>query len=277
LRVRFARDSLVFSAGEEFEFPRRSAPGPRRRSPTIPWSAACACRRPEATPSCGRRPRSPCRARRPAAGNRSLVARVPEQDAFTICTSRSASGRLPTRCLANQGPHSAQRSTRGASSASGSAGCRGVASRGRDTAAGRRWRRERGVPARRAAPAAARPDAVSGNRSPNCRTGNGCPGSDSSGREAPIGNGLSRLRKVASRDLGRTVAGRLAGVSGWSPKSAAPHVVEVEVSGRRGADPGISVVEPNAAGMVTPIGLHSGVDVAAAVDATSSRAASGTG
>ena len=98
------------------------------------------------------------------------------------------------------------------------------------------------------------------------------PGSDSSGREAPIGNGLSRLRKAAGREFVELSPG------GWQayPLPVAsvgmPHVVEVEYPGAAAQTLGISVVEPNAAGMVTPIGLHSGVDMAAPVDATSSGA-----
>ena len=96
------------------------------------------------------------------------------------------------------------------------------------------------------------------------------PGSDSSGREAPIGNGLSRLRKAAGREFVELSPG------GWQayPLPVAsvgmPHVVEVEYPNAAEQTLGISVVEPNAAGMVTPIGLHSGVDIAAPLDATSS-------
>jgi hypothetical protein len=96
------------------------------------------------------------------------------------------------------------------------------------------------------------------------------PGSDSASREAPIGNGLSRLRKAAGRDFVELSPG------GWQayPLPVAgvglPHVVEVEYPQAAAQTLGISVVEPNAAGMVSPIGLHSGVDVAAPMDAASS-------
>ena len=46
-------------------------------------------------------------------------------------------------------------------------------------------------------------------------------------------------------------------------QAGVPHVVEVEYPTQAAQTLGISVVEPNAAGMVTPIGLNSGVDVAA--------------
>lgn len=98
------------------------------------------------------------------------------------------------------------------------------------------------------------------------------PNSDSSLREAPLGNGLSRLRKGAGREFVELLPG------GWQayplPVSAIgmPHVVEVEYPGNLEQTLGLSVVEPNAAGLVSPIGLHSGVDVARATDAAAAAA-----
>jgi len=98
------------------------------------------------------------------------------------------------------------------------------------------------------------------------------PNSDSSVREAPLGNGLSRLRKAAGRDFVELLPG------GWQayplPVAAVgmPHVVEVEYPSHAAQTLGISVVEPNAAGMVAPIGLHSGVDVAGTVEGGPVRA-----
>jgi hypothetical protein len=97
------------------------------------------------------------------------------------------------------------------------------------------------------------------------------PNSDSSVRETPLGNGLSRLRKAAGRDLVELLPG------GWQayplPVSAIglPHVVEVEYPSNTAQTLGISVVEPNAAGMVAPIGLHSGVDVTRVTAAAPAR------
>ncbi len=87
------------------------------------------------------------------------------------------------------------------------------------------------------------------------------PGLDSSGRETPIGNRLSRPRKEAGREWIELLPG------GWQAyplpveQLGVPHVVEVEYPAQAAQTLGISVVEPNAAGMVTPIGLNSGVDV----------------
>jgi len=89
------------------------------------------------------------------------------------------------------------------------------------------------------------------------------PGLDSSGHETPVGNGLSRVRKDAGREWIELLPG------GWQayplPVGAVtmPHAVEVEYPTQVAQTLGISVVEPNAAGIVTPIGLNSGVDVAA--------------
>ena len=93
------------------------------------------------------------------------------------------------------------------------------------------------------------------------------PNSDSSLEETPLGNGLSRLRQAAGREFVELLPG------GWQayplPVSAIgmPHVVEVEYPGNLEQTLGLSVVEPNAAGMVSPIGLHSGVDVARVTEA----------
>ncbi len=89
------------------------------------------------------------------------------------------------------------------------------------------------------------------------------PGADSNGLETPIGNRLSRARKGADREFVELLPG------GWQAyplpvgQAGVPHVVEVEYPTQAAQTLGISVVEPNAAGMVTPIGLNSGVDVAA--------------
>lgn len=97
------------------------------------------------------------------------------------------------------------------------------------------------------------------------------PGLDSSGRETPLGNGLSRLRKEASREYLELLPG------GWQAyplpvgRVGVPHVVEVEYPGHAAQTLGISVVEPNAAGLVTPIGPNSGVDVASGTNPLPAR------
>lgn len=97
------------------------------------------------------------------------------------------------------------------------------------------------------------------------------PGLDSSGRETPIGNRLSRLRTEAGREWIELLPG------GWQAyplpvaQPGVPHVVEVEYPAQTAQTLGISVVEPNAAGMVTPIGLNSGVDVEPGAGASATR------
>ncbi|NLF70967.1 MAG: hypothetical protein GX575_18190 [Candidatus Anammoximicrobium sp.] len=89
------------------------------------------------------------------------------------------------------------------------------------------------------------------------------PGSDASAHETPVGNGLSRVRKNGAREWIELLPG------GWQAyplpvgSVGMPHVVEIEYPTPGAQTLGISVVEPNAAGIVTPIGLNSGVDIAA--------------
>ena len=149
--------------------PTRSAASRR----TIRWSARFACGRPEATPSCGRRAAKRGSGR--TASRRKSVpfrSRCPNKRASMICTSRSASG----------GCRRVSRRPRMCASAASSWWSSNRSRLRRPERPGKSWPRRslRPTPVRRrtrpappAGASAARP-AVSGNRSPSCRIGNGC-------------------------------------------------------------------------------------------------------
>ena len=89
------------------------------------------------------------------------------------------------------------------------------------------------------------------------------PGSNSDESTAPLGNGLSRTAKRADRKFVQLLPG------GWQAyplavrKAGVPHVVEIEFPGGIEQTLGISILETNSAGMVSPIGPSFGIDVPA--------------
>lgn len=79
--------------------------------------------------------------------------------------------------------------------------------------------------------------------------------------QGPLDNGLVSLREHLGHQLTELAP------TGWQAaplpisRIGAPHLLEVEYPNDSGQTLAISVLEPNAAGMVTPLGLDSGVDV----------------
>jgi hypothetical protein len=79
--------------------------------------------------------------------------------------------------------------------------------------------------------------------------------------QGPLGNGKSRSRELGGRSWIELDA------DGWQAyplpvsRIGQPHILEVEYPGDLKQTLGISIIEPNAAGSVAPIGLDSGVDV----------------
>ncbi len=268
LRVRFQRDSLVFETGEKFEFhvaPHLAA-GVEPDDPLVCTARLCPARTETELWEETREVRTGRSGEPLETGPWTLA--MPDQEGVYDLHLTLSKRRLPTRfaptkditerivqvvVLSRQPPPATAAAWEvvaetqpqvDTGTAAGAAGSPGI------TAAGSTTRLWKSLP-----------------RLPHWKW---LAGADSSGRETPIGNGLSRLLKAAGGEYVELSPG------GWQayPLPVAgtgqPHVVEVEYPNTREQTLGISVVEPNAAGMVTPIGLHSGVDVAPAVDANSS-------
>lgn len=93
------------------------------------------------------------------------------------------------------------------------------------------------------------------------------PGGESSPSEEPLGNGKSKPLSVGGRQFVELAA------NGWQAyplaigRVGAPHILEVEYPNDFAQTFGISILTPNAAGIVAPITLDSGVDIPA-VDPT---------
>lgn len=87
--------------------------------------------------------------------------------------------------------------------------------------------------------------------------------------QEPLSNDKSRLRRVGDKELVELAA------DGWQAyplpidNVQQPHILEIEYAASTKQSLGISIVEPNAAQMVGPLGLDSGVDVPESTDGTS--------
>jgi len=97
------------------------------------------------------------------------------------------------------------------------------------------------------------------------------PGSEKSGKRRPLGNGKSRKQVHPTHEFVELLAG------GWQAyplpitEPGLPHVLEVQYPSDNQQTLGISILEPNAAGVVTPVGISSGLDVPATGSTTSPR------
>lgn len=259
LRVRFERDALVFATGEQFEFfvSPHLTPGVEPDDLLVCSVRLCEARTEDKVWEEVREARASSSGETLEIGPWSLT--LPEHEGVYDLRITLGKRRLPTRFSPTR--ELAQRSVqlvvlRPQPSPPGAAPWQLVAEALPQIDAG---------PGRNAPPATAGAVANPGNRLwkslPKLPHWKWLPYADAGGRETPIGNGRSRPCQTAARGLVELLPG------GWQayPLPVAtvglPHVVEVEYPARTAQTLAISVLEPNAAGMISSIGLHSGVDV----------------
>ncbi len=97
------------------------------------------------------------------------------------------------------------------------------------------------------------------------------PGSGKSGKKKPLGNGKSRKQVHATHQFVELLP------AGWQAyplpiaQPGMPHVLELQYPSDHEQTMGISILEPNAAGIVTPVCISSGLDVPATGSTSSPR------
>ncbi len=79
--------------------------------------------------------------------------------------------------------------------------------------------------------------------------------------QEPLGNNKSKILRHDGRELVELAAGGWQAYPTSTGETGKPHVLEVEYPSDVAQTLGISILEPNAAGKVVPLGLDSGVDV----------------
>ncbi len=80
-------------------------------------------------------------------------------------------------------------------------------------------------------------------------------------RQGPLGSGNADAREYEGKQLIQMAAGAWRAYPLPIDTVARPHILEIEYPSNVPQTLGISIIEPNAAGQVVPIGLDSGVDV----------------